>query len=119
MQDTSDNSLNTFTNRKLVSVEFILDYIQLHFDEATITAITWPTIQTKGTNYESSNIEYRNILCDLIGQKLTQVQVIEKDKVLLIFGETASLEISLKPIDYIGAEAVLFRTHSDNQLWVW
>ncbi|MBK7808451.1 MAG: hypothetical protein IPJ51_19490 [Saprospiraceae bacterium] len=46
-------------NEQLSSVEFVQDYLQLHFDGRTITSYIWPIINIKNENLIFGDVVYR------------------------------------------------------------
>ena len=63
----ADRGLEGIVGEFLVSsVEFVMDYIQLRFCGATLTAFTCPDIQTPNRFFLPSSYGYRDALCSLI-----------------------------------------------------
>lgn len=60
-------------NEQLSSVEFVQDYLQLHFDGRTITSYIWPIINIKNESLIFGDVLYRNALCDFIGNKVKDI----------------------------------------------
>ena len=81
-------------NQQVSSVEFVQDYLALHFDEIILTYYIWPTIKTE-QEYYFENIDYKNRLCEFISKSVETICFEEKNKLELQFenGYTISLSI--------------------------
>src|ERR1700686_1222650 len=55
--------LEKIVGEQLSSVEFVQDYVQLHFDGPTITAFVWPTLNLGGNIMCFGDAGYRDALC--------------------------------------------------------
>ncbi|MFZ1456146.1 MAG: hypothetical protein WAT46_08905 [Saprospiraceae bacterium] len=85
-------------NEQLSSVEFVQDYLQLHFDGRTITSYIWPIINIKNESLIFGDVLYRNALCDFIGNKVKDIFFKDKEYLVLYFEEIkGSLKIDLDP----------------------
>lgn len=63
---------------QLSSVEFVQDYLQLHFDGNILTFYSWPIIKLNDRQYDVDDWDYRNKLCSIIGKTVTNVMLDEK-----------------------------------------
>jgi hypothetical protein len=106
----SDKSplLQKIIGEQLSSVEFVQDYIQLHFDGPTLTAFVWPVVSTNGKTTRAGEHGYKDALCASIGRKVQSAQVVEGVEVLVEFEGGARISISLRPEDSAGPEAGYF-----------
>ncbi|ULO09546.1 hypothetical protein H1230_12690 [Paenibacillus sp. 19GGS1-52] len=114
--------LNDILENEMSSVVFIRDYIQLIFEEdyketMIFTAFTLPIIRIGLSSYTRSDISYCNILCSLINQTVTEIDIKEGVAITLFFENNIVLEVSLKGEYNEGPEAAMFR--SENGLTVW
>lgn len=66
---------------QLSSVEFVQDYLQLHFDGNTLTFYSWPIVTLNEKQYMVGDLDYRNKLCSIIGKKVTKVMLDDKVEV--------------------------------------
>ena len=83
---------------QLSSVEFVQDYLQLHFDGRTITIYVWPEIQNEEDNFCFGEDRYRNELCAFIGLEVKDLYYQDKDYLVLLFKETkSSIKLNLDP----------------------
>jgi hypothetical protein len=96
---------SSIINRELSSVEFVRDYLQLRFDGPTLTAFVWPSLLDGHNERKFGEVEYRNMLCSLIGQRVIEAYLEPGTAVYLRFEDQTSLSISLKKEEAMGAEA--------------
>lgn len=83
---------------QLSSVEFVQDYLQLHFDGRTITIYVWPEIQNEDHTFQYGEEKYRNELCDFIGLEVKDLYYHDRDFLVLLFKETDnSIKLNLDP----------------------
>ncbi|QUL56754.1 hypothetical protein KDC22_09865 [Paenibacillus tritici] len=118
----SVSHLSEVSGKEMSSVVFISDYIQLIFEEdyketMIFTAFTLPTIRAGSSFYIRSDISYCNILCSLINQTVTEIDIEEGIAITLLFQSNIALEISLKREANGGQEAAMFS--SENGLTIW
>lgn len=115
MEDTLKNKL---VGEQLSSVEFVQDYIQLHFDGRTITAYIWPEVKIKNEIWRFGEIEYRNKLCSLIGIEVEDLFFQDKEFLVLLFkNEKGVININLSPTNpEIISEIAIFNDDLD-QTW--
>jgi len=105
--------LDKIVGEQLSSVEFVQDYIQLHFDGPTLTAFVLPTLNLRGKTIRFGDPRYRDELCARIGQKVTAADLVKMVAVIVRFDDGVEVNISLKPEDSVGPEAGYFTTSSD------
>ncbi|HXN46662.1 MAG TPA: hypothetical protein VN893_08470 [Bryobacteraceae bacterium] len=114
---TLADAMHELIDRPLASVEFVRDYIQLHFDGPTLTAYTPPTFRSASSEVLAwAQAGYRDALCDLIGSVVHCIEV-QPDAVCLKFEGGSAVCVSLRDDDYRGPEALQFLTEA-GQTWV-
>ena len=119
MKETSitlQEALDKLVGNRLASVEFVQDYVQLHFDGPTLTAFTHPEIYLASNTFSWGDSAYRDGVCRQIGSRVTSA-VYKPVGVSIHFESGASLSISLKDEDYLGPEALQFSL-GDARTWV-
>lgn len=79
---------------QLSSVEFVQDYLQLHFDGNTLTFYSWPILLLDGNQYVIDDLDYRNRLCSIIGKNVTDVVLDDKVE-FEVFIDTAKIILPL------------------------
>ena len=105
----SDKSLlNVLIGNQLVSVTFVMDYIQLRFDGPQISAYTLPSVVIDRKRTSANQEAFKDKLCSFISQKVNNVYLVEGAVLTITFENGNLIEVSLKPEDYIGPEAVMF-----------
>lgn len=114
-----ENPLNVLVGKQLSSVEFVQDYIQFHFDGPVLSAITDPVVTVKGTTYERNSTGFCEQLIKCITQIVKKAIVEENIALRLELDDYAILSISLRPEDYITAEAAILYTGPDEGMSIW
>lgn len=118
MPPQTANPLKSLEGRQLSSVEFVQDYVQLHFDGPTLTAVTHPRVHVMNQSFEWGKQEYRNALCDRIGKLVRHATTIPEQQIKIEFEDGALISISLNPDDFLAAEAAVF-DNPPNPTVVW
>ena len=104
-------------NEELSAVQFVQDYLQLHFQDKGFTFYIWPTIVIENKTYKFGDIEYRNKLCDIIGEKVKCISIIENISLTIDFENTKIIE-NLDPSNSdIVSDICVFQDKTD--FWVW
>lgn len=110
------DALRELIGHQVSSVEFVQDYVQMHFDGPSLIAYTWPVVKgDAGSKFESDE-GYRDGLCSIIGAKVLDVGA-DDEEVALYFCNGTAITVSLRDEDYSGPEAIQFRGTSGNW-WV-
>jgi hypothetical protein len=104
--------LDAIIAEQLSSVEFVLDYVQLHFGGPHIIAYVWPVVESGGEFLHFGGGRYRDALCERISRKVRMASISEGDTVTIEFDDGATIRISLKPEDRKGPEAILYQAGS-------
>jgi hypothetical protein len=105
--NTHEMSELNLKNKKLSAVVFVLDYLQLQFDEAILTFREFPKVESGNRIISSEYIEYRNKICSLIGKEVSAVEYVEDDFFRLLFDD-AKICCSINPQDYTSPEMIIF-----------
>jgi hypothetical protein len=103
---------------RLTSVNFVLDYLILGFDEkGALNSLVWPEIiSIAGTALRFGMEGYRDRLCDLITQVVSEVHFSEDETIVISFGENR-LRIPLRQKQLPGERAIF--TGPKHFLYVW
>lgn len=109
--------LQTIVGEQMSSVEFIMDYVQLRFDGATLTTFTLPTVSRENQTLHWGESGYRDELCRQIGHLVKSVSIRSKEFIEISFDDSVVIQISLRESDYQGPEAAMFHSVSD-KWWV-
>lgn len=112
------NPLDNLINYELASVEFVRDYLQLHFDGPTLTILNdlFLVAENQKTDRSATNFSYTLISC--IGSKIISTKLIVGDTAELAFNNDLKLVISLKADDYVGVEGIIFDA-KEKGYWIW
>lgn len=109
-------SLQALVDRQLSAVVFVMDYVQLQFDELIITAYTMPEVTADGRTFHQDDDGYRDALCARIMQLLKSVDL-TADQITMTFMDTSVISISLREADYVCPEAAEW-SFEKGRIWV-
>ncbi len=109
-------SLEKLIAKRLESVTFVMDYLQLNIEEFRINVTTDPIIRKAGQKEITFPSDaFKLALIDLIPKEVTSVSF-ENNEILLEFGVETTLVLPLEG-DYPGNEAILFQSVTDQREW--
>jgi len=92
---------------ELSGVTFVRDYLQLQFNPPPIlNALTPVTLTTASASATLGERDFANLLIGQIGKSVRAVECQESNALRLIFEDGSVVSVSLKPMDYVGPEAV-------------
>jgi hypothetical protein len=97
--------LTSIVGEELVAVEFVQDYLQLRFDGPLLTLYAWPHLLLSEYSIAFGEPEYRNSLCNLIGEKVEDATLEEGDSLTVKFENDVVIALSLREEDLDGPEA--------------
>ncbi|MEZ0260933.1 MAG: hypothetical protein ACAH80_07975 [Alphaproteobacteria bacterium] len=72
--ETTSQPLKMIVGKDLEAVTFVMDYVQLQFQELIFTALAWPTISDGSKNMTIVQLGYRDKLCEQITQSVVAVR---------------------------------------------
>jgi hypothetical protein len=97
-----------FVGARLTSVQFVLNYLILGFDErGALTTLVWPEISQGPVNCKFGEQEYRNRLCELIEKIVTSAGIDERDQITIQLSDGSTLMIPLGTYSGSGERAIL------------
>jgi hypothetical protein len=96
----------------LSSVEFVMDYVQLHFAGPTLTLFVWPVVAVKEHETHFGEPGYRDALCGRITHIVTKVMMADDKALSVQFDDGSAITVSLRPEDRTGPEAGYFTRSS-------
>ncbi len=103
----------------LASVEFVQDFLQLHFDGPLLTLYAWPTVaDVDGISVAYGEPGYRDALCSVIGETVSTPELDEGRSLTIEFENGTVFALSLREEDIDVAEAGSFRSTADDELLV-
>ncbi len=110
--------LQTISGVRLTSVQFVLDYLILGFDEkGALTTLVWPEIYDGGKIIRLGMSGYRDRLCELISQIVETVEITEDETIFIAFENKSRIRIPLRDRKDPGERAI-FRA-PQHRLRVW
>jgi hypothetical protein len=110
--------LQTICGARLTSVQFVLDYLILGFDETgALTTLVWPEIQDSGTPVRFGTSGYRDRLCELITQVVKAVEITKDETIFITFENKSRLRIPLRDRKVAGERAIF--TGPRHHLYAW
>ena len=103
--------LDELKSQRLSSVEFVQDYIQLHFDDYSMSLYNPVKIIQGSGSLQQEQTGFKDALCSLINCIVRDVSYTKSDKVEVAFGGGSSVVVCIADKDYSGPEALLLRSH--------
>jgi hypothetical protein len=104
----------------LSAVTFIHDYLQLLLEmdrtDARINAYVWPRLRKDIVELSFKDTGYRDLLCLLIGKRVTTASLME-DEIVLSFEVGVDVCFSINDEDRQGPEAVVLYIGNDCFVW--
>jgi hypothetical protein len=67
--------LSRLEGQRLTQVWFVMDYVELIFDEGKLSRYQWPTVELPTGTYDFGDRDYRNGLCSFITLNVEEVLV--------------------------------------------
>jgi hypothetical protein len=110
--------LQTICGARLTSVQFVMDYLILGFDEkGALTALVWPELVEGGEKIKFGMSGYRDGLCNLICQIIKSVEFRNDETIIITFENKSQLRIPLQNRASSKERAIF--TAPKHQLYVW
>lgn len=113
-REVEQRSLEVIVGEELNSVVFVMDYVQLTFNGPILNAVTCPDVLVGKQVFHWNESGYRDALCAQITHTVKSVEIRQGQEVTILFTNNVTIRISLRDVDYRGAEAVQF---SDGPHW--
>jgi hypothetical protein len=116
--EQSEAAFRRIVGARLSSVDFVLDYLILGFDgKGALTSLVWPEIIISGGGVLKYGMQgYRDGLCDLILQVVSEVKFSEDQTITISFGDT-HLRIPLQQRKAPGERAIFKAPKHFLQVW--
>ena len=92
-------------------------HIQLQFEDRGVTAINLPSVTANGETNTPGRQRYRDLLCDRIGHRVVETELIENERIWLKFDDDSTISISLRSEDSVSPEAAIL--YVNERTWVW
>jgi hypothetical protein len=99
--------LDELQSQRLSSVEFVQDYIQLHFDDYTMTLYNPIKIIQGSSSLRQEESGFKDVLCHFINRNVRDVSYTKGEKVEVVFDSNSSVVVCIADKDYSGPEALM------------
>ena len=81
---------------ELNAIQFVMDYLQVHFNAKGFTFYIWPSLNINNDIYEFGHIDYRNKLCEFIEKVVSDVYILD-DILIIEFEKGDRIQLNLDP----------------------
>jgi hypothetical protein len=103
-----EEALSRLIGARLTSVQFVMDYLILGFDErGALTTLVWPEILEENRKITFGMAVYRDTLCSLIGKTLQDATMGSDETITFDFESGAEIRIELRSYQHPGERAIL------------
>jgi hypothetical protein len=107
-------SLNDLVGRRLTSVTFIHDYVQLVFENYSCLSIFNPIrLTVHSGEIDQSQYGFKDFLCKFINRSVSNVNYQQEKQVAFIFDDAKAVSVGLADNDYSGPEAIVFTSGNE------
>jgi hypothetical protein len=114
----AEEGIGRIVGARLTSVQFVLDYLILGFDEkGALTTLVWPELRNHGTVVSFGEPSYRNDLCGLIHEHVVQAALDDDETINITFSGGANIRIPLRTYKHTGERAILTGPHRYLRTW--
>jgi hypothetical protein len=99
--------LQKIVGARLTSVQFVLDYLILGFDErGALTTLVWPKLIKHNASFAYAESGYRDALCGLIYRTVRQANISAEETITIIFEDGTQIGIPLRSYESKGERAI-------------
>jgi hypothetical protein len=113
----AERGLARLSGARLTSVQFVLDYLILGFDEkGALTTLVWPQVIEDGVPIVFGDERYRNKLCCLIEQRVETIRMEQDETINIRYDNGIEMRIPLQ--SYLGKGERAIRTGPNHHLHV-
>jgi hypothetical protein len=103
-----EKALSKLIGARLTSVQFVMDYLILGFDErGALTTLVWPEIFNKNKKTTFGTTGYRDELCSLIEKTLQNATMGYDETISFDFESGIEMRIPLRSYQRSGERAIL------------
>lgn len=110
--------ISAIEGEQLSSVIFVMDYLQLSFNNAWLTLYIWPEVFRSEGSYAFGEPGYRDALCEQITEIVSSTSIEDGVALEIGFENGVIFRTSLRDEDYVGPEAINFSTGPNDPLLV-
>ena len=106
-----EEQFDILTGTELTAVEFVLDFLQLRFDDSVLTLFAWPVIaDPDGISLDFGQPGYRDALCFNINEEVKLATYHEGNELTLEFENGVVIALSLRAEALSAPQAGTFST---------
>jgi hypothetical protein len=99
--------LQTILGARLTSVQFVLNYLILGFDEkGALTTLVWPQFLDGEKVFKFGMQGYRDQLCGLIEQVVRAIEISSNETIRIVFSNNSRMHIPLQDCQGEGERAI-------------
>ncbi|MEP6850586.1 MAG: hypothetical protein ABI999_17135 [Acidobacteriota bacterium] len=109
------DSLTVLEGKKLDAVMFVQDYLQLQLESFLVTYLSFPHVIREDHTHVFGDAEYRNRICEFIGEVVSSVTYVADQTFSLDFSGK-KIECSLSPDVRISPEIVTIRLENGDMI---
>ena len=119
MSDFKENQeyLSQIVGEQLSGVNFVMDYLQLQFNDLSLTVLTPLVVHETNRNLGLGDLSYRDSLCERITHIVTDVALAE-DTLNVEFDDDSKFSIALTDEGRAGNEALVFQFREGSDMRV-
>jgi hypothetical protein len=104
----NEQAISRLVGARLTSVQFILNYLILGFDEkGALTTLVWPELSVENKTMTFGTEGYRDELCSLIEKVAKNVTMESDDTISIVFERGVEMRIPLGSYKGRGERAIL------------
>ena len=107
-----DSFLRPIVGRCLGGVCFVMNCVELHFNDAVLTALNPLTVSAGGKFWARDEAGWRDALCARIGRTVKSASNSESGLIINL-DDAATLTLSLRSEDFAGPQAFNFTSPGD------
>ena len=113
--EENQSYFSRMAGEQLSAVSFVMDYLQLQFNDYFLTVLTPLTVLAGEQPFRLGDLPYRDALCERITCIVKSV-ILATDYLRIDFDDDSTFIISLKEEDYVCAEAINFQWRESGQM---
>lgn len=112
MPESVQPHLEALVEEELGSVVFVMDYLQLDFGNARLSAYVWPMVSIGHVIRGFGDAGYRDALCALITHEVIETEESQEAGLVIRFA-LGEVTINPEPTELSGAEIATLQVHAD------
>ncbi len=107
LNDNGEAFLQKIVGARLTSVQFVLNYLILGFDErGALTTLVWPELFDGKASLQFGMPGYRDQLCELIEQVVEKLELTPDETIIIGLKNKAQMRIALRSYKTSGERAI-------------